>query len=237
MEAAAGVSRNDAGKTIALILVCAVWGSTFTLVKEALGDVSALLFLSLRFGVATVALWIVLRLRGPLPMSGASLRAGVFTGLALFGGYLFQTLGLQFTTPARSAFLTGLFIVMVPVLVALRQRRTPPSSEALGILLAFAGMALLAGPFGAGGTRTGDMLTIACAFCFAIHILLLSHYATRIDLRALTLLQISAVFVFSSASFWWAEPLVYRPGPSVVTAVLFTGVALLFRHAADDASG
>lgn len=210
--------------TYSLIAICLVWGATFTVIKTALDDVSPVLFLALRFGVATLALWLLIRWRGPLRLQLSSLGAGALLGLALFGGYVFQTIGLRFTTPSRSAFLTGLFIVMVPLLAAVAVRRRPSRSEAAGVLLAFLGMALLSGPLGESQTARGDMLTIVCAVCYAVHILLLGHFARIHDSRALALLQVGVTFLLSLGTCFWVEPVRFVPSWRLWMAVVFTGL-------------
>jgi drug/metabolite transporter (DMT)-like permease len=218
-------SKRDAKLAVAaLVLVCLIWGSTFTIIKEVLQDVSPLLFLTLRFGVAAVALWAALRTRGPLPLDATTLGPGALLGLAMCGGFVFQTLGLQFTTPSRSAFLTGLFIVIVPLLGAAIRRTLPGRSELAGVGIAFLGMGLLSTPLGRMEALWGDFLTVLCAVCYAVHILMLGYFARTRDLRALAFLQIAFTFLISLALFSWAEPVVFHPSPRLLLAVLFTGV-------------
>lgn len=210
--------------TLALVAVCAIWGATFTLVKDALQDASSLVFLTLRFGVASLALWLSFRWQGPLRFRREQVTSGALLGAALFGGYLFQTIGLRLTTPARSAFLTGLFIVFVPAMLAAQRRRLPAWQETLGILVALAGLWFLASPLRFDGASLGDSLTVVCAVSYAVHILLLGRFSLTQDVRALTLLQIVTAFLLSLASFWWAETPVFVPSPRLWVAVAFTGV-------------
>ena len=210
--------------TLALVGICAVWGAAFTLVKEALNDASALVFLALRFGVATVALWMALRTRGSIGTGPFPFRSGALVGTALFAGYLFQTIGLRFTSPGRSAFLTGLFIVFVPVMQALQARRWPAFADIAGIVVAFSGMALMAWPFTLVGSGAGDLLTVVCAVSYAVHILLLGRYSKECDARALTLAQIGFAFLLCVASFWWVETPFLISTPRLWVAVGITGV-------------
>ncbi len=225
-------SSSKLPATLALIAVSAIWGTTFTLVKSALEDASSLLFLTLRFGVATLSLWVAFRWRGPLRLNGTLACNGAILGLALFGGYLFQTVGLRFTTPARSAFLTGLFIVFVPALLALHRRKLPRPSELAGIAVALVGLRLLASPISFDGASKGDALTLVCAVSYAVHILLLGRFSPAGNIRALTLLQVGMAFVLSLASFWWAEEAFLRASARLwiavgVTGILATAVAFL----------
>ena len=195
-------------KTVAqllLLAVVAVWGATFALVKSALADASPLLFNLLRMTIAAAVLWIVNNrsLRG---MSRRTVLAGMIAGLLLAAGYQFQTVGLSRTTPAKSALITGLVVVFVPILTlfpALRPKSAPPPrwTTALGALLAFAGLVLLTVPPGTvweaiRGVGIGDWLTLLCALEFACHLLALAHLAPAIRPGQLATLQISFAALF-----------------------------------------
>lgn len=184
---------------LALIAVTLVWGTTFPLVKAALREVSPLLFNLLRMALASAVLlafnWRVLRglTRPQLKLCGV---AGIFLAF----GYEFQTAGLAHTTPSKSAFLTGLVVVFVPLLSALpgvRAAGTPRPRLAAyaGAGVAFAGIVLLTSEPGAGlallaGMHTGEWLTLACAIAFAFHLLTLARGAGAVSPRALGALQI-----------------------------------------------
>src|SRR4051812_23558548 len=101
---------------LAMAGVTVVWGSTFVLVKEALADVSTILFLALRFSLAAAALWLIYSGSVKARYQGwKTLAPGAFAGCLLFASYFFQTAGLKLTTPSKSAFITGLSIPMVPL--------------------------------------------------------------------------------------------------------------------------
>src|SRR5215210_1341609 len=102
---------------VALAAIALVWGSTFVLVKAALADVSTMLFLALRFGLATLALAAIYAARRRSWRAGG-FGAGLWVGAFLYAGYLLQTVGLRYTTPAKSGFVTGMYIVVVPLLSA-----------------------------------------------------------------------------------------------------------------------
>src|SRR5439155_19902714 len=150
---------------------------TFVLVKAALRDISPVLFLAMRFSLATAALLVLFRgaCRPPRPFRWRSLAGGALTGAFLFAGFLLQTLGLRLTTAPKSAFITGLTSVMVPLLAALVYKNRPQLSELAGVVVATFGMGLmtLEGAFGAGligSISRGDLLTFFCAIAFAAHI-------------------------------------------------------------------
>ena len=129
---------------LALIAVTAIWGSTFIMVQASLAAVSPLIFIALRFGLAAAVLALLYRPR----ITRAAAIPGIVVGLFLFGGYAFQTIGLQFTTASKSAFLTSLSVPMVPLAAALVYRKVPRRFELLGVLAASAGMVLLTLPQG-----------------------------------------------------------------------------------------
>ena len=201
-----------------------VWGATFVTVKAALADVSPVLFLALRFSVATGALLAFWYGRGKGRIEPGEIRAGILIGFFLFTGYLLQTLGLRLTSAPKSAFLTGLASVMVPLLAMFVYRNKPQVSELLGILTATAGLGLmtLEGPLGS--MSRGDLLTVGCALAFAAHIVTLGHYSEKMRFELLSVSQVGTAAVLAVSLFWWVEPahVVWRP--AVVFAVLITGL-------------
>ncbi|MGP8244255.1 MAG: DMT family transporter [Bryobacteraceae bacterium] len=219
------MSRSKAAEA-ALVWNALVWGATFVLVKNALAGISPLLFLALRFSLATVILLVLFRGLGKGPYTPRSLAAGAVTGTFLFAGYLFQTWGLRLTSPPKSAFLTGLACVMVPLLGAIVYKIRPQRSEVLGVLAAAAGLALmtLQGVTGAGFMNRGDFLTIVCALAFAAHIVTLGHFSERVSFELLSVMQIGVAALWSLALFGWVEQPRCQWRPSVVYAILITGI-------------
>lgn len=225
----------------ALLLNTVLWGSTFVVVKEALDFVSPLVFLTLRFVVATAALAALL---GPAALrrraSAREWGAGVLCGTFLFSGYILQTMGLRLTTPPKSAFLTGLTSVMVPFGAALVYRIRPQVSEVVGVMLATAGLALMTlnGPVGAvipgasgqsgfwavWGVNPGDLLTVLCAAGFAAHIVTLGHFSERMSFEVLSIAQVGAAAAWSLGLMWVVETPRVEWRPNVVWAVLITGL-------------
>jgi len=159
-----------------LLAVVLVWGTTFTLVKSALAHTTPLLFNLLRMALAFVALLCV-NAPGLRGLSRRDIRLGALTGLFLALGYQLQTAGLARTTPTKSAFLTGLVVVIVPLLSAIpgvspAGTLKPTLDTYLGALLALAGLLLLTDPGGTGwaifsGLGYGELLSLACAFAYA----------------------------------------------------------------------
>jgi drug/metabolite transporter (DMT)-like permease len=225
---------------ILLLAVVFVWGTTFVLVKDALADASPLLFNLLRMGLAFLALAIVNH-RQLRHISRHALFSGLVVGTFLAAGYQFQTAGLARTTPAKSAFITGLVVVFVPlftIVPALRSANTPPPrwTTAIGTLLAFSGLLLLTTPAGTsfhnlfGSIGRGDLLTLACATAFAGHLLSLAHTSHRVPTGQLATLQIGVAALVMAITL----PLGGRPHLSItprlvialaVTSLLATAAA------------
>jgi len=211
---------------LALVAIAFVWGSTFVLVKAALEDVSTLLFLALRFLLAAVALGAIYRrhLAEIVSSDPGRLWGGIATGVSLFGGYVFQTLGLRLTTPSKSAFLTGLAIPLVPLLGALLWRTAPKAVELAGIAVATAGMALMTLPPEGLGINLGDLLTLGAAFFFALHLLAVGHFSSRDGFERLSLIQVFTVAALALATFWWAEEEFLRWSDTLIAALGVTGL-------------
>lgn len=224
-------------KTLAqllLLAVVAVWGATFALVKDALTDASPLLFNLIRMAVAAAALWIVNRrqLRG---MPRRTYIAGLIAGLLLATGYQFQTLGLARTSAAKSALITGLVVVFVPLLTtipALRPESSPRPrwTAAVGSLCAFSGLVLLTTPAGTtlrnmtGNIGAGDLLTLGCALAFAAHLLSLAHLAPRIPAGQLATLQVSFASMFMLLTLPLGRDLHFHPSTRLAVAILVTSL-------------
>ncbi len=210
---------------LALAAVVAVWGVTFVTVKAALPDASTLLFLALRFSLAAVALALSFlgRYRSVVPVR-QSLKAGFLAGLCLFGGYYFQTAGLRYTTPSKSAFITALSIVTVPILVWLVHKGVPRAAELAGVGLSLAGLGLMTLEPGNLTVNRGDLLTGVCALAFALHIIALAHYAPRVSVELLSLGQITTTALIALATFWWAETPRIAWTPGLLSAIVITGL-------------
>src|SRR5438445_3326134 len=214
-----------------LLLICCtlIWGATFVLVKDALTHASVFVFLALRFLLATAVL--ILMYGGELRTVGTSgLRAGALIGCCMFGGYAFQTAGLKLTTPSKAAFITGFFVVLVPVLLALFGSRRVPLWVWFGALSAFAGLYFLAVPSsGLAALNRGDLLILACAFMFALHVISIGHYTIRYSPGALTLIQVAITALFTVlcvpffALFGAEQPRLFWT-PGLVLAVIATGI-------------
>ncbi len=199
-----------------------VWGATFVMVKSALADVTPVLFLALRFSLATLALLLMWR-RGWKELS-RDWAPGVLIGTFLFAGYLLQTLGLRLTSAPKSAFLTGLTSVMVPLLGAIVYRIRPQISDLAGIAVATGGLALmtLGGPVST--INRGDLLTVGCAVAYAAHVVTQGHYAEKMRLESVSVMQVGTAALWGLVLFSWVEVPQIHWGSAVLVAILVTGL-------------
>jgi len=206
---------------LALLGVSALWGTTFVAVKAGLDDASPLLFVGVRFAVATLASLLLLRRR---PGLGAALRAGVPLGLVIAVGYAFQTIGLTTTTPTRSAFLTGVNVALVPLWAAVILRMRPPRLALVGLAVTIPGLWLLTSP-GTGGWAAGDAWTLGCALMFALHVVLIERVGERHDTSALLVSQLGVTALVCLI----ASPLLETPTiawtPRLLGAIGLTALA------------
>jgi drug/metabolite transporter (DMT)-like permease len=180
---------------LALISVAAVWGLTFVMVQNAVEKLPTLAFLGYRFTAAGVVVaivcWGALRV---LPAAGW--RAGALMGIFLTLGYVLQTLGLEHTTASNAGFITGLFVVLTPMLGALflRERIGPLAWAAAAVSVV--GLYLLAG---GGSPNRGDVLVLGAAFSFAAHILATARAVRDYDTGALLAVQLGVCGLVSLA--------------------------------------
>ena len=182
---AAGRRRAD----LALVVAAFFFGTTFLVVQDAVEDADPLPFLAVRFLIAGAVLAVLGRGRAGTP---DEMRHGVAAGALLFAGYVMQTVGLQYTSPSTSAFITYLLVVFVPLISFAVLRRRPHPLTLVGLALAVAGLVLLTGGADVAFGR-GEVLTLGCAVAFAAHIVLLGETAGRHDPVRLTCIQVTFV--------------------------------------------
>jgi drug/metabolite transporter (DMT)-like permease len=175
----------------ALVVAAFFFGTTFIVVKGAVDEADPIGFIAVRFLLGGAVLAVLARRR---PATPHEVRHGVLAGVALLAGYVAQTVGLQYTTPATSAFVTYLLVVVVPLITWALHRRRPHALTFAGVALAVVGLALLTGGAGPGaGFGRGEVLTLGCALAFAVHIVMLGEIADRHDPLRLTCVQLLTV--------------------------------------------
>ena len=227
---------------ILMTLVVAVWGSTFVLIKGALADSTPAVFNFIRMTLAFALLGIAYH-RSWRTIRRSHIAAGALVGLCLAAGYQFQTIGLVRTTPSKSAFITGLVVVLVPLFSTVPALR-PPGARAprwnafLGAALAFSGILLLTAPPAASAATAGsaaflpdlssinlgDVLTFGCSISFAFHCIALGYASPRIPFQPLAILQVGFCALFMAISL----PVIEHPHIHVTARLI---IALLIAAA------
>jgi drug/metabolite transporter (DMT)-like permease len=189
--------KRSTAAELALVGIAAIWGLTFTMVQDAIAILPTFAFLTYRFAGATAIVVAVFR-RRLAALSREGWRAGLLMGLFLAAGYVFQTLGLEHTSPSDAGFITGLFVVLTPVMgaVFLRQRISGLAWAAAGV--SAAGLYLLSG-VGGQFTLRGNGLVLLCAISFSAHILATDRAAHRFDTGALLAVQLGVASVIPLA--------------------------------------
>ncbi|MCO5146028.1 MAG: DMT family transporter [Aquamicrobium sp.] len=200
------ISRHE----LALVSITMVWGATFLIVQWAMQHSGALFFVGVRFLIAGAMAALVFRkaMRG---LTWREVKAGTAIGTALFLGYALQSHGLKTITSSQSAFITALYVPMVPLLQWLVLRRRPSLMSWIGIGLAFVGLALLAGPDAGHLTLSaGEVVTLVGALAIAAEIIMIGGFASGVDSRRVTAVQLLAGGTMSLA----AMPLVGEAVPA-----------------------
>ncbi len=182
-----------------LLLVTFFWGLTFPMIKYSLSYVSPDLFLLFRFAVSAIFLLPLVYFRGAKLLRGKVLRYGFIAGLLLFLGYYFQTVGLFYTTPAKSGIITGLYVVLLPI-VSLSYLKTKVSGiDIASSVTAFAGIVIMSlGSLGTASIQLGDILTVVCAVAYAYQVAYVSKHSSEVDSVSFTFVQIIVVTLFSA---------------------------------------
>lgn len=210
---------------LALVGVAAVWGLTFPMVKDAVARFPVTTFIAYRFLAAFVLVAAISSMRrgGLRKLNARGWGAGFVMGIFLTGGYVFQTLGLERTSASNAGFITGLFVVLTPVFgaVFLRHRAGLPAWVAAAV--SAVGLFLLSRTGGTGDVA-GDLLVLACACCFAFHILATGRAVTSYDVGALLAVQLAVCGVSTFVVAAWARDLSVPQESSLWVALVVTAL-------------
>lgn len=181
---------------LALILITMIWGATFITVQYGLNFSSPVLFVGLRFAAATLAVSL-LSWKSLKHFSRQDVLAGAAIGAVIATGYATQTVGLQSISSSESAFLTALYVPLVPIFMWLCFKHKPHLMTGLGVCLAFVGLVFLTGNgFGAIQLNFGQIITLLGSIAIAFEIILISYFARRVNLRRVTVLQLAFASLF-----------------------------------------
>jgi len=209
-----------------LLATTLIWGGTFVAMKIGLEDMSAMLLIAIRFGIAAVLLLLIFsRKIFPVP-SSAVLKGGVL-GFLLFLGFVAQTVGLNYTTASKSAFITSMMVVFTPLFQLIIERRAPTLGNILGVLVVCIGLWLLTSPTGS-VFNMGDALTLGCAVMFGLYLVYLDIVSKEFSALQLTFLQVAtcAVLAWSIVGATGSSDLTFS-GESLTALAYLTLLATL----------
>ena len=211
---------------LGMVLTTMIWGVTFVMVKEALNDATPFMFASLRFGLSFLLACIYVNKNG---INKRTILAGLCCGLCLYVGYTFQNYGLISTTPSKSAFITSVSVIMVPILLVVFKLKKVHLPIWVSTFLAVVGLYILLDPTGK-GLNIGDILTFGCALSFAIHIILQDRYlSSGVSISHLLLTQLMFVTLFNCMSVVLLEDFVVDIySKQLIVAILVTGILATF---------
>ena len=181
---------------LSLLATTLIWGNTFVAMKFILIDTTPLMNVATRFSVAALLFLLIFR-KSLFPIPRSSVIKGFILGLFLFLGFVSQNIGLKYTSASKSAFITGMMVVFVPLLQIIVERRSPKLGNILGVALVALGLWFLTSPSGA-EFNLGDALTIGCAVVFAIYVVYLDVIS-----REMTAGQLSFLQMFSCGVYAW----------------------------------
>jgi drug/metabolite transporter (DMT)-like permease len=216
---------------VALIAVTAVWGVTFVQVKDAGALYPLFSFLAVRFAIATLTLALPAA-RRVRSLRRTGVAAGTLLGLLLAAGYVLQTAGLERTTVSSTGFVTGMYVVLTPLIALVLLRSRIAAAAWVGVALSTVGLALLSGIHSS--SATGDLLVLAGAAVYSLQIVLMERFAPRYDAVAFTLIEMAAACaglgIVSVARGELAVPHGWTVwGALVVTGVFASALAFLIQ--------
>jgi drug/metabolite transporter (DMT)-like permease len=214
---------------LALGICAIIWGATFVVIKDALPDISTIAYLAIRFGLAA-AIMGAIYWRAVRALTWPAIWAGAPIGLVMFGGYMFQVGGLRQTTPSKAAFVTGMYVVFVPIILAVFGRRRISMWIWFGVISAVAGLYFLSvPPEGFSGLNRGDPIVLGCAVMFALHLIFISRALERHSVAVVSFLQVATTALLATlllpvaAATGWERPRIEWTG-FLVFAILATAI-------------
>ena len=195
---------------LSLLVTTMLWGFAFVMMKTTLDELDVLYLLAIRFTIAAVIL-MLLACRRWKEIDRGYLKGCVPTGLALTAAYVFQTWGLTYTTPGKNAFLTAFYVIVTPFLVWLVRKIRPTRYHLIAAALCMAGVGMISVDRDL-SVNVGDLLTLVCGVCFAVHIIFLDRYAAGRSTVLVTALQFAA-----SAVTLWILALLFGTAPGRIS--------------------
>ena len=207
---------------LGLLTVTIIWGGGFVASDLALETLTPFQIMFIRFMIAAVIMTVLGR-DSIRTITREEIKCGIMLGAALFGGFALQIIGLQYTTPSKNAFLTATNVVIVPFIALVIYRKKIPVKCLIGAGMAIVGAAVLSlqSDFSIGA---GDILTLACAVCFALQIFLTGEFVGKIRPTVLNFLQMTTAFLLSGIGLIVTGSFHFAPSTGSLLAVLYLGV-------------
>jgi len=220
-----------------LFLITLIWGATFVIIKSALQDISPMLFISFRFTLSALILSPLIKYL-IIPEAKQLIKDGIFLGILYFISFASQTAGLKFTSATKSGFITGTFVIFIPIFQFLIDKKIPGKGSLFGISLASAGLIFLSSKgtsffevFREIGSdfNIGDFLTIICAIFVALYMIYLDKISKKHDHKPLAFLQIATTSILSISAFIIltsvnVEEAKLQLNGNVISALLYTSL-------------
>ena len=221
----------------ALILTTLIWGGTFAIIKIALHSISPMMFLTLRFTTAAILLlpFVYKKLK---KMDSYAFKGGLILGFLYFAGFAAQTMGLQYTSATKSGFITGTFIIFTPFFQIIMEKKMPGKGNVMGIALVILGLLFLSSKgihffdmFNELGSNfnVGDVLTLICAFFYALYIVYMDIISKKVDYMPLVFMQVAftavgAILFGMVFQFTGVDQISFIINKDVILAVLYTSL-------------
>lgn len=210
-----------------LLLTAMIWGFAFVVVKNSLDSVPPLYMLAFRFTIASAALSLI-GIRELKKINKKALFSGGVIGFFLFSAYAFQTIGCVYTTAGKNAFLTTIYVLIVPFLNWLINKKVPKKKIIIAAFMAIIGIGFITLDGSSfGGVNIGDVLTLICGLFYAAQIVYIARYVDTCSPLLLTILQLAVAAILS----WITAPLFGEVFPvsafsdmSVVFSMLYLGL-------------
>ena len=212
---------------ILLVFVTLIWGATFIMVKDALNDAGPFAFGTLRFTIAGILTLVIVN-KSIFTLTKTEIIGGLICGFCLFCGYAFQNFGLMQTSASKSAFITSVSVLMVPIILYLFNIQKIKMKVWFAVVLATIGLYFLLDPRG-GMMNWGDILTFGCALGFAVHIIFQGYYVKKnVRILPFFLVQAWVVVALSFINSLLFEPIFAIWTTRLISALLVTGIAATF---------
>lgn len=212
-----------------LLLLTALWGISFPLMRNVLSYVPAIPYLSVRFTIAAIAVSLFF-IKRHKSIKKEELKGGIIIGFLLCAGMVLQVYGLYYTTASNSAFITSMSVAFVPILLAVFFHIKTNKLTIAGIIIASIGLFLLSGAINF-KFNTGDFLTVLCALAFAMQIILIDKYTKKSQPISIAIVQLWTAAILTSIVWLGFERTPIIVNTEVVMVILITsilGTALAF---------